>query len=64
MKMAINTKTTSFWLYLKHVRVLTRHANPPRTRKLWAIAHENGHETRKRVLLALQIQLEPKNLGK
>ena len=31
---------------LKHVRVLTRHANPPGTQKLWAIARENSHKTR------------------
>ena len=33
---------------LKHVRVLSRHANPAETQKLWAITHENDHKTRKR----------------
>ena len=33
---------------LKHVPGLKVALNSPRTIKLWAIAHENGHKTRKR----------------
>ena len=32
---------------LKHVSGLTGLANPTAIQKLWAIAHENGHKTRK-----------------
>ena len=32
---------------LKHVRGVTSYANHPKTPKLWAIAPENGHKTRK-----------------
>src|SRR4051812_23462796 len=33
---------------LKHIRVLKRHANPPRTKKMSEITHKNDHKTRKR----------------
>src|SRR4051812_4060325 len=45
MKTAINRKNDEFLVIsLKHAIVLTRHANPPGTPKLWAISHENGHK--------------------
>src|SRR3954469_10060466 len=49
MKTALKRENNeSLVITLKHVSILTSHANPPETPKLWAIAHENGHKTRKR----------------
>jgi len=58
---------------LKHELSFMGRANRPRTPKLWAIAHENIHKTRKRrvfahnsqtcivSLQAMQMPLEPEN---
>jgi hypothetical protein len=49
MKTAIKGENDEFLVIsLKHLRVLSRLANPPETQKLWAITHENDHKTRKR----------------
>src|SRR3954469_11000182 len=49
MKTAIKRDNGEFLVIsLKHVRVLSRHANPAETQKPWAITHENGHKTRER----------------
>src|SRR3954465_13620431 len=41
MKTAIKRENGEFLVIsLKHVRVLSRHANPAETQKLWAITHE------------------------
>src|SRR3954465_4090392 len=48
MKTTIKRENNEFLVItLKHVSGLTSHANRPGTRKIWAIAHENGHKTRK-----------------
>src|SRR3954467_13594587 len=48
MKTTIKRENDEFLVItLKHVSGLTSHANRPGTRKIWAIAHENGHKTRK-----------------
>ena len=45
MKTAIKRENDEFLVIsLKHVRVLSRHANPAETQKLWAITHENDHK--------------------
>ena len=43
-------------LTIKHVSGLTSHANLPETPKLWAIAHENGHKTRKDEFLVITLK--------
>ena len=49
MKTAIRRENDEFLVIsLKHVSGLTGHANLLGTPKLWEIAHENGHKTRKR----------------
>src|SRR3954468_20662697 len=49
MKTAIKRENCEFLVIsLKNVKVLSRHANPAETQKLWAITHENDHKTRKR----------------
>ena len=49
MKMPIKRENDEFLIIsLRHVRVLTRHANSPGTQKLWARTHENDHKTQKR----------------
>src|SRR4051812_14938394 len=49
MKTAIKRENGEFLVIsLKHVRGLSRHANPAETQKPWAITHENGHKTRER----------------
>ena len=49
MKTAIKQENYEFLvIYLKHVRVLPRHANPTGTQKPWAMTHENDHKTQKR----------------
>ena len=49
MKTAIKRENDKFLvIYLKHVLGLTVVLNRLRTPKPWAIAHENGHKTRKR----------------
>ena len=46
MKAAIKRENDEFFVItLKHVSCLTDHKYCPRTAKLWAIAHENGHKT-------------------
>src|SRR4051812_22727844 len=48
MKTTIKRENDEFLVItLKHVSGLTSHANRLGTPKLWAIAHENGHKTRK-----------------
>src|SRR3954467_11292565 len=48
MKMAITCENNEFLvIILKHVSGLTNHAHPPATSKLGAIAHKNGHKTKK-----------------
>ena len=48
MKTAVTRKNDAFLVItLRHVSGLTCHAKPPSTPKLWGIAHENGHKTRK-----------------
>src|SRR3954463_15248945 len=45
MKTAIKRENDDFLVIsLKHVRVLMRQENPPGTRILWGITHENGHK--------------------
>src|SRR4051812_15588544 len=57
MKTAIKHENDDFLpISLKHVRVLTRHANPHGTQKLWAITHENVHKTRKRRVFAITLK--------
>ena len=49
MKMTIKHENDEFLgITLKHVPGLKVALNSPRTIKLWEIAHENGHKTRKR----------------
>src|SRR3954470_11764422 len=49
MKMTIKHENDEFLgITLKHVPGLKVALNSPRTIKPWAIAHENGHKTRKR----------------
>src|SRR3954464_13157821 len=49
MKMTIKHENDEFLgITIKHVPGLKVALNSPRTIKLWAIAHENGHKTRKR----------------
>ena len=49
MKMTIKHENDEFLgITLKHVPGLKVALNSPRTIKLWAIAHENDHKTRKR----------------
>src|SRR3954469_20994226 len=49
MKKAKKHENDEFLLItLKHVSVLEVVGNFPRTPKQWAIAHQNGHKTRKR----------------
>src|SRR3954465_14149650 len=74
MKTTIKRENDEFLVItLKHVSGLTSHANLLGTPKLWAIAHENGHKTRKlrvfgpnsqtcRVSQAMQIALKPPKL--
>jgi hypothetical protein len=38
---------------LKHVLSVMGHVNHPRTPKLWAIAHENGHKREKDEFLVM-----------
>jgi hypothetical protein len=46
--MAITRENDEFLvIILKHVSCLTNHAHPPKTSKIGAIAHENGHTTKK-----------------
>ena len=48
MKMTIKHENDEFLVRtLKHVSFLKVVVNRPRTIKLWEIAHENNHETRK-----------------
>jgi hypothetical protein len=48
MKMTIKHENDEFLVIpLKHVSGLEVAVNLPRTIKLWAIAHENSHNTRK-----------------
>jgi hypothetical protein len=48
-KMAINTKTTSFFVIpLKNVLSVMGLVNHTETPKLWIIAHENGPKMQKR----------------
>src|SRR5215216_1573348 len=48
MKMTINHENDEFLgITLKHVSCLKVALNSPRTPKQWAVAHENGHKTRK-----------------
>ena len=57
MKTAIKRENGEFLIIsLKHVRVLSRHANPAETQKLWAITHENDHKTRKRRVLGITLK--------
>jgi hypothetical protein len=45
MKMALKYKNDEFLVTpLRNVLSLTGLVNQPRTPKLWAIAHENGHK--------------------
>jgi hypothetical protein len=45
MKMALKRKNDEFLVMpLKHVLTVMGLVNYPRTPKLWAIAHENGHK--------------------
>ena len=49
MKMAKKHENDKFWVIsLQHVSGLKVVVNSPGTPKLWEIAHENGHKTRKR----------------
>src|SRR3954469_591251 len=49
MKMTIKHENDEFLgITLNHVPGLKVALNSPRTINLWAIAHENGHKTRKR----------------
>src|SRR3954462_12879701 len=57
MKTAIKHENDEFLLIsLKHVRFLTRHANPHGTQKLRAIIHENDHKTRKRRVIGVTLK--------
>jgi hypothetical protein len=52
MKTTIRHENDEFFhITLKHVSGLTGHANPPLTPKMYVIAHENGHKTRKQRIL-------------
>ena len=51
MKMDIKHENDEFFVIsLKHVSGLKVVVNRPGTRKPWAIAHENGHKTPKRLV--------------
>jgi hypothetical protein len=76
MKIARKHENNEFLVMsLKHELSFMGRANRPRTPKLWAIAHENVHKTRKRQvfghnsqiyivsLQTMQITLEPENYG-
>jgi hypothetical protein len=56
MKITIKCENGEFLVIsLKHVRVLTRHENPPGTQKLWAITHENDQKIGKRRFLVISL---------
>src|SRR4051812_8226340 len=60
MKTAIKREKGEFLVIsLKHVRVLSRHANPAETQKLWAITHENDHKTRNDEFLGISLKHVP-----
>ena len=73
MKMAIKHENYEFLvIYLKHATYLIGLANPTRTKKMWSITHENGHNhendeffliTLKQVtdIKVVEIALEPQN---
>ena len=57
MKTAIKHENSEFLVIsLKHVTVLSRHANPAKTQKLWAITDENDHKTRKRRVFGITLK--------
>src|SRR3954468_22566748 len=57
MKTAIKRENGEFLVIsLKHIRVLSRHANPPETQKLWAITHKNGHKHEKDEFLGITLK--------
>ena len=57
MKTAIKRDKDEFLVIsLKHVSGVTVVVNRPRTPKVWAIAHENGHKTRKRRVFIITLK--------
>jgi hypothetical protein len=57
MKMALKRKDDEFLVMpLKHVLSLTGLVNHPRTPKLWAIAHENGHKSKNNEFLVMPLK--------
>src|SRR3954464_5193187 len=57
MKTAIKRENGEFLVIsLKHVRVLSRHANPADTQKLWAITRENDHKIRNDEFLGITLK--------
>src|SRR5215216_4165515 len=57
MKTAIKRENGEFpVISLKNVTVLSRHANPAETQKLWAITHENGHKHEKDEFLGITLK--------
>src|SRR3954463_678978 len=57
MKTTIKRENHEFLdISLTHVRGLMDHANCHGTPKMWAIAHENGHKTRKRLVFGHKAQ--------
>src|SRR5215216_6615162 len=57
MKTAIKRESGEFpVISLKNVTVLSRHANPAETQKLWAITHENGHKHEKEEFLGITLK--------
>ena len=60
MKTAIKRENGEFLVIsLKHVSVLSRHANPAETQKLWAITHENDHKHEKDEFLGITLKHVP-----
>jgi hypothetical protein len=57
MKMALKRKNNEFLVMpLKHVLSVMDLINHSRTPKLWAIAHENGSKTQKRLVFIMPLK--------
>jgi hypothetical protein len=54
--MAINVKMTGFFVPLQNIHIVIFLVNLHRTRKQWAIAHENDPKTQKRRVLVMPLK--------
>jgi hypothetical protein len=55
--MALKCKNDEFLVMpLKHIQIVIFLVNCPRTRKQWAIAHENGHKRKKNEFLVMRVK--------